>query len=423
MRLALGLEAAMSLTSRLAARLRDEFGKTFRSLRHPNFLIYSSGQLVSMTGTWMRTMALSWITYELTHSALLLGLVGLCTNVPVLILSLFGGMVADRYDRRRILVLTQWFSMAFSAVLTLLIATDSLSTWMILLFSAASGIVSAFEVPSRQAFVSDLVHGQDMVNAISINSVIFNTTRVIGPALGAIALAGLGATVCFALDTLSFVAAIYTLRQLKMEPKRRPEGEAKTAMSIMGGLRFAFGTADIRNILILTVFTSFFGFQFSALLPVFVTDVFHASASALGFLAAASAVGALGSSLVLASRGKPAELHRNICVASIGVGVTLLLFSFSRSLWLSAFIELFIGVFISMQMNSVNSFLQLKITDDVRGRIMSIYSMILLGAVPFGSVVIGSLADHVGAPLAVAACAVACMGAGVFYVTRGSKGD
>jgi MFS family permease len=412
----------MSLTTKLIARVRDEFGKTFRSLRHPNFLMYSSGQLVSMTGTWMRTMALQWITYNLTHSALLLGLVGLCANVPILVLSLIGGMAADRYDRRRILVLTQWFSMAFSAALTILVFTDSLAVWMILLFSAASGIVSAFEVPSRQAIVPDLVRGQDMVNAISLNSVIFNTTRVIGPALGAIALAGLGATVCFALDTLSFIAAIFTLRSLKIEAKPRRTKEQEQAASIKAGLRYAFGEPEIRNILILTVFTSFFGFQFSALLPVFVTDVFHASASALGFLAAASALGALASSLFLASRGKPAQLHRNICIASIGVGVTLLLFSLSRSLMLTAFIELFIGVFISMQMNSVNSLLQLKITDDVRGRVMSIYSMILLGAVPFGSVVIGSLTDRVGAPLAVAVCAIACLGAGVFYVTRGSKG-
>lgn len=368
-------------------------------------------------------MALSWITYELTHSALLLGLVGLCTNVPILVLSLFGGMVADRYDRRRILIITQWCSMALSAILTLLVATGSLSTWLILLFSVGSGIISAFEVPSRQAFVSDLVKGQDMVNAISLNSVIFNSTRVLGPALGAVALAGLGAAVCFALDTLSFVAALFTLHRLRMERKPRAEGGLQQATTVRAGLRFAFGNDEIRNILILTVFTSFFGFQFTALLPVFVTDVFHASASALGLLSAASAVGALGSSLFLASRGKPAALHRNICIASLGVGVSLLLFSLSHSLWLAAFVQLFVGVFISMQMNSVNSLLQLKITDDVRGRVMSIYSMILLGAVPFGSVVIGSLADRIGAPLAVAVCATACFGAGLFYVSRGSKGD
>jgi MFS family permease len=392
----------MAITSRLAARLRDEFGKTFRSLRQPNYLMYSGGQLVSMTGTWMQAMALSWITYSLTNSALLLGLVGVCTNIPVLFFSLLGGKVADRYDRRRVLIIGQWLSMAIAGVLTLLVFTDSLTVWMILLLSFAAGTVSAFEVPSRQAFVADLVHGQDMVNAISINSVIFNMTRVVGPALGAIALAGTGPTVCFAINTVSFSAAIFTLYKLRLEAKPRKEGEEEKSASISEGLRAAFGNPQIRNILVLTAFTSFFGFQFAALLPVFVKDVFNASPSALGFLSAASAVGALASSLFLASRGKPSELHRNICIAAVGVGVTLLLFALSRSLWLTAFIELFIGFSISMQLNSANSLLQLSVKDDVRGRVMSIYTMLLLGAVPFGSVVIGSLTDNVGAPLAVA---------------------
>lgn len=417
----------MSFFAQLAARLRGEFSKTFRSLRNPDFLKYSSGQLVSMTGTWMRTTALQWLTYELTHSALLLGLVGLCSNVPILLLTLFGGMVADRYDRRRILVITQWFSMTFSAILTLLVFTDVLQVWMILLFSVASGIVAAFEMPSRQAFVTDLVGKSDLVNAISLNSVIFNTTRIIGPAVGAVVLAGLGAVVCFALDTVSFIAALWTLRGLRTRKAAPQNADGKptsgAATSVVAGLRFAFGDAQIRNLLILTVFTSFFGFQFTALLPVFVTDVFHSSAASLGFLAAASAVGSLGASLFLASRGTPSALARNIRIAAIGVPATLLLFALSRNIFLTAGIELFIGAFISMQMNSANSMLQLKVSDDVRGRVMSIYSMILLGAVPFGSVAIGSLTDQIGAPWAVAVCAIACFCAGSFYVTRRTKGN
>lgn len=414
----------MAPFAQLAARLRGEFGKTFRSLRNRDFLKYSSGQLVSMTGTWMRTTALQWMTYELTHSALLLGLVGLCSNVPILVLTLFGGMVADRYDKRRILVATQWFSMTFSAILTVLVFTGVLQVWMILLFSVASGIVAAFEMPSRQAFVTDLVGKSDLVNAISLNSVIFNTTRIIGPALGAIALAGLGPTVCFALDTVSFIAALWTLHGLRSRTHGKRESDGTSgASSALAGLRLAFGDAEIRNLLILTVFTSFFGFQFSALLPVFVTDVFHSSATALGFLAAASAIGSLGASLFLASRGTPAALARNIRIASLGVPATLLLFALSRNIFLTAGIELFIGGFISMQMNSANSMLQLRVSDEVRGRVLSIYSMILLGAVPFGSVAIGSLTDRIGAPAAVATCALACFGAGLFYVTRRTKGN
>lgn len=409
----------MSLTTQLLARLRSELSQTFRSLRLPNFRTYSTGQLISMTGTWAQAMALSWITYQLTDSALMLGLVALCTNLPVLCLSLFGGMVADRYDRRRVILCTQWAAMANAGVLTVLVLTGSLQVWMIMLLSAAAGIATAFESPSRQAFVADLVHGQDMVNAISINSVIFNSTRILGPAIGAIMLAQFGAGICFAFNTLSFLAAIWTLHSLKLGQPRKQE--AKQHAPISEGLKIALGTPEIRAVLVLTLFTSFFGFQFAALLPVFVSDVFHASASALGFLAASSAVGALGASLFLASRGKPAQLHRNICVASVGLALTLFLFAISRTLWVTALIEVGIGIAISTQLNCTNSLLQLRITDAVRGRVMSIYTMIMLGAVPFGSVVIGYVADHIGAPLAVAVCAVACAGSAIYFVTRGRK--
>jgi predicted MFS family arabinose efflux permease len=233
--------------------------------------------------------------------------------------------------------------------------------------------------------------------------------------------------VCFALDTVSFVAAIWTLRGLRSRARAKPDADGKSVSSanssVWAGMRVAFGDATIRNLLILTVFTSFFGFQFSALLPVFVSDVFHSSATTLGFLAAASAIGSLGASLFLASRGTPAALARNIRIASLGVPATLLLFALSRNVFLTAGIELFIGGFISMQMNSANSMLQLRVSDEVRGRVMSIYSMILLGAVPFGSVAIGSLTDQIGAPWAVAVCAIACFGAGLFYVTRKTKGN
>lgn len=409
----------MSFTERLMARFRHEFSQTFRSLRHPNYLKYSAGQLVSLTGSWMQTTALAWIAYNLTNSALFLGLVGLFCNIPILALSLFGGMVADRYDRRRVLVVTQWLSMSLAVVLTALVFSGSLQVWMILALSVASGIISAFEVPSRQAIVVDLVKGQDLVNAISLNSVIFNTTRIIGPAVGALLLGRLGASVCFGLNALSFLAAIFTLRQLKLD---KPTASEKRATApLMDGVRAAFGVPEIRNILILTSLTSFFGFQFSTLLPVFVKDVFHATPEALGLLAAASAFGALTGSLFLASRGKHSELQRNITVASVAVAVTLGLFAFSSNLWLSAFIEVFIGIAISVQLNSANSLLQLTVPDNVRGRVMSLYTMILLGAAPFGSVAIGKLTDLFGAPLAVAVCAVACAGAAIFYLTRARK--
>ena len=403
---------------RLAAKLRGEFATTFSSLRHRDYLVYSIGQLVSMTGTWTQQIALAWITYSITHSAWLLGLVSLFANVPVLLLSLVGGMVADRFDRRRVIMITQYVEMALATLLTVLVFTNHLEVWMILGMSALFGVANAFEMPARQAFFPELVHGENLVNAISLNSVIFNITRMCGPALGAILLVAVGQAACFGLNALSFLAAIVTLHMLRPEITPAPKKKSKVPMS--EGLRIAFGTAPIRNIFILTFFTSFFGFQISALLPVFVSDVFHASAGSLGLLSAASALGALGGSLFLASRGKKEQLSRTAGLAAIGVALTLFAFSFSHSIWLSAAINIFIGVAVSMQLNSANSLLQLSVTDDVRGRVMSVYTMTMLGAVPFGSLAIGHLADIMGAPIAVLVCAVACGLSALFYITRKS---
>jgi MFS family permease len=403
----------------LPARIRHEAGQTFRSFKHRNYLIYSIGQLVSMTGTWMQTVALMWLTYDMTHSAWLLGVVGLFTNAPVLLLSLIAGKVADKFDRRKVIIITQWIELAQAAVLAGLVLTGSLSVWMILALSAMAGIANAFEAPARQALVPDLVRGDDLINAIGINSIIFNSTRMVGPAIGAILLATVGAGICFALNALSFVAAIATLKMLSLEPKPiSGTAEAKRQPSIKDGLRVAFGNDIMRNILVLTLFTSFFGFQISVLLPVFVKEVFHSTPASLGLLTAASAIGSLFASLVLASRGKQSVLHRSLRISSLAVPVMLFAFSLSHSLWLSTAIQVFVGLAISVQFNCNNSLLQLTVPNEYRGRVMSIYSMIMLGVLPFGSLAIGHVADLFGAPLAVAVCSVACALAGLFYVTR-----
>ena len=402
----------------LAAKVRGELRTTFSSLRHRDYLVYSIGQLVSMTGTWTQQIALAWITYSMTHSAWLLGLVSLFANVPVLLLSLLGGMVADRFDRRRVIMITQYVEMALAALLTVLVYTHHLEVWTILGISALFGIANAFEMPSRQAFFPELVHGENLVNAISLNSVIFNITRMCGPALGAFLLLAVGEAACFAVNACSFLAAIVTLHMLRPAQKAASRKNAKVPVS--EGLRIAFSTAAIRNIFILTFFTSFFGFQISALLPVFVSDVFHASAGSLGLLSAASALGALGGSLFLANRGKRDQLAYTAGLAAIGAAITLIAFSFSHSIWLSAAINIFIGISVSMQLNSANSLLQLSVTDDVRGRVMSVYTMTMLGAVPFGSLAIGHIADLIGAPNAVLICGVACGLSALFYVTRKS---
>jgi MFS family permease len=403
-----------------ARRLRGELSQTFRSLSHRNFRIYSAGQLVSLIGSWMQSVALQWIAFDMTHSAVLLGLVGLFTNIPVLLLSLPAGALADRFDRRKVLIITQWIELALAATLTVLVVFGVLQVWMILALSVVAGICTAFEMPSRQSLVPELVQGQDLVNALSLNSVILNFTRMVGPALGAVLLTSFGEGVCFGLNAASFLAAIVTLGMLHLQPKTSAATTTSQSgyASMKEGVRIALGNSEIRNLFILTFFTAFFGFQFTILMPVFVKEVYHQTAQSLGLLTSATAVGSLAASLFFASRAKPETLKRILKFAAVGVSLSLLAFAASPTMLLSLPILAVTGIAFSLQFNSSNSLLQLAVDDAVRGRIMSLYSMILLGSAPFGSLLLGYVSDLYGAPLAVTISGLACGICSLFYVTR-----
>lgn len=404
----------------LVRYLLDELGQTFRSLRHRNYRLYSLGQLVSLTGTWMQSIALQWLTYSLTHSAWMLGLIGLFSNLPVLLFSLPAGAVADRLDRRRVLIATQWVDLTLAAVLTGLAAAGCLHVWMIFVIAFLQGTCTAFEMPCRQAIVPDLVQGTDLVNALSLNSVILNFSRMVGPALGAIVLGVYGAAACFGLDAASYLAAIVTLSVLRLDKKPVDPSKPVSSgvVSMKEGLTAALGNSDIRNVFVLTFFTAFFGFQFSILLPVFVKDVFKEAAFSLGWLTSATAVGSLAASLFFASRGKPETLKRMLKFAAVGVSITLLALAASTSLAVALIVLVLTGIAFSLQFNGCNSLLQLSVTDALRGRVMSLYSMIVLGSAPLGSLVIGLVSDTYGAPFAVAICGLACGIGALFYITR-----
>jgi MFS family permease len=406
----------MNNTKKLGAKIGRELKQTFRSLRHRNFLVYSAGQLVSLSGTWMQSLALSWTTYNLTHSAWLLGLVAFCLNLPVLILSIFGGMAADKFNRRKIILATQWVQMVLSAVLALLVFTHTLQIWMLLVLSVLGGISTAFELPSRQAVIPDLVDQQDMVNAIGINSALFNTTRLIGPALAALLLARFGAAACFAVNALSYVAAIHTLRSVKIPRKQTVHNSNHSGA--WQGLVISWKTREIRQIFVLTTITGLFGFQFMTLLPVLVDKVFHASASTMGLFSAASAMGALCASLLMSHRSEASSLKGIVSAASASLAFCLMGLALSHSLALSTVIMILIGASIAVELNGANALLQLRVDDRVRGRVMGIYTMLMLGAAPFGSLLIGHLTDLFGIQAGIAVCAVACALASMFYSTR-----
>lgn len=413
------------------AKARKELGRTFRSLKDRNYRMYTIGQLVSTAGTWMQSVALSWTTYTIAHSASVLALVGFASNVPLLVLGLVAGVIADRYNRQKVLFLTQFLFMVSSGTLTYLAFTGVLSIGMIVAFTIITGVISAFESPTRQAFVADMVGKEsrrasmdyqdnskdDLVNVVALNSVVYQTTRLLGPSLAAIVLAWFGASVCFALNALSFSAALIAIYRIRIDGHNVAQAEAKRHRpSIKAGLQLAAKTPVVRNALILTSATSFLGFQIFVLLPVFVGDVLKAGAGALGALTSCSAAGALLGGLFMASRGKGAFLKRGVGYANLGLAGALICFSLSRNLYLSAAIEVFIGLFMTLQLSSTNSLLQMTVDEQFRGRIMSLYSMALFGIAPLGNLVMARFADQSGAPLTLLVSAILCALAAIVYL-------
>lgn len=395
-----------------------EFGQAFRSLADPNYRTYTIGQVISLTGSHIHNVALAWLTYQVTQSASLLAIVTLSSFVPVLLFSIIGGMIADRFDRRRVLMGTQVASIALASTLAFCVFTGNLSFWVLLVFGIIQGLENAVEMPVRQSFVYDVVGENRMVNAVGINSFIFNSTRFIGPAIAALILAFAGAGVCFVLNAVSFLAAIETIRRVKPVTKKQTEAPGAKKAPLTAGIRVAFSGKRIRNLLLLTGCSSFFAFQYSILLPVVVDKVVHGGPSHLSILTACAAIGSVLGSLVIASRGRKESLHKFIAWASIFPGIFLFLFSISTSVPLMAVMLVLLCLSFGIQLGSSNSHLQLIVPTEIRGRVMSVYTSVLIGAVPFGSLFAGRLADWYGVSLALSVCAVATFLSSLYYITR-----
>lgn len=403
--------------SRLLARIGNEFGQTFRSLRSPAYRTYAIGHIISMTGSQLQAVALAWTTYSITLSASKLGLTAMATYLPALFLGMVGGLVADRFDRRRVLMGAQVAGFLLAGALAALTAGGYISFGLILAFGFAQGLVNAIELPCRQAFVFDVVGAEDTVNAVSLNSMIFQTTRLIGPALAALLLPLVGDAACFALNAVSFLAALATLAMLAKSVKARAKPPADGARaSLRSGLALVANTPSLRNVLMLTASTSFFAFQYAIMLPVMVDKVLGGSATELGLITAAAAIGSMLGNLVLASRGRKEWLPRIIAISSVAPGLFLLLFALSNSFPLLLGAAALLSGSIALQLGSSNSFLQLTVPSDFRGRVMSFYTSVLMGSVPFGSLLVGHLADSIGAPRALALCACATIAGSVLYL-------
>ncbi len=366
----------------------------------------------------MQSIAQSWLVYRLTGSATLLGIVGFASQFPVFVLAPVGGAVADSYPRRHALIATQTAAMLLAFPLAALTLTNRIQVWHLIVFATLLGAISAFDVPIRQAFVVEMVGRDDLMNAIALNSSMMNGARIIGPAVAGVLVAAVGEGWCFLLNGVSFIAVIVGL--ILMNVGNRPPGEHRgpRVSAIIEGFHFVLHTRPIRDLLILLGLMSVMGMPYTVLMPIFADEIFNGGAKGLGLLMGSSGIGALAGALLLAGRQDVRGLGKWVMLSCGGFGVSLVLFALSRNFWISTLLLLPVGFTMMVQMASSNTLIQSMVPDQLRGRVMAVYSMMFMGMSPVGALLAGLLAHRLGAPLTVAAGGVVCIAGALVFRSR-----
>jgi MFS family permease len=389
-----------------------------RALRERNYRLFVSGQLVSLIGTWMQMVAQAWLIYRLTGSSALLGLIGFAGQIPVFLLAPLGGVIADRMSRHRILIATQGTMMVLALVLGALTLLEIIEVWQIFVLASILGLTNAFDIPTRQAFIVDLVPREDLVNAIALNSSMVNGARIVGPAVAGIVVATVGEGWCFLVNGLSYVAVLTALVRMRIVARARSAAPTSAWASVVEGFAFAWHTMPVRALLLLLGLVSLMGMPYAVLMPVFADRILAGGPDAYGILMSASGIGALGAAASLTVRKSVRGLGRWVAVSATGFGVCLMAFSSSRSLWLSTLLLIPAGFFMMMEMASSNTLIQSMVPDRLRGRVMSVYSMMFMGMAPLGALMAGALAEPIGAPATVAIGGAVCIGGGLIFGLR-----
>jgi MFS family permease len=400
-------------------KAQDGLRTIFRSLSHRNYRLFFGGQSLSLIGTWMQQIAISWLVYRLTHSAFMLGVVGFASRIPTFLLASAAGVLVDRWNRHRTLVVTQTLSMIQALILATLVMTEVVTIWEIIVLTVILGTINAFDVPARQSFVVDMIgKKEDLGNAIALNSSMVNGARLVGPSLAGILIAVVGEGLCFLINAISFLAVIVSLLAMKDIPKRPKALHAHFLRGLKEGFSYAFGFAPIRSLLLLLALVSLMGMGYMVLMPVFAKDILHGGPNTYGFLMGATGVGALAGALFLASRKSVIGLGRLIVVASGLFGAGLVALSFSRVFIPTMVLMAVVGFGMMVQMASTNTVIQTIVDEDKRGRVMSFYAMAFMGMTPFGSLLAGSLAHSIGVPLTVAIGGGTCLIGSVMFARR-----
>ena len=394
-------------------------GQLLRALESRNFRLFFIGQSVSLVGTWMQQVAISWLVYRLTGSAVLLGVVSFAGQIPSFLFSPLAGVLADRWDRRRLLLWTQALAMVQASLLASFVLTGLIQVWHLVALSCLLGIINAFDIPVRQAFVVEMVEKkEDLGNAIALNSSLVNSARLIGPSLAGLLIAVFGEGVCFLINAASYLAVIFAIGAMRLRPAKPRQNRKHVLHELREGVGYAVGSAPIRSILILIALMGLVGMPYTVLLPVFAREILQGGAHTFGFLMAAAGLGALASTIFLASRKSVLGLGKVIVIATGVFGLGLIGFALSRALPLSL---LFLGMtgFGAMAMiASSNTVVQTIVEDEKRGRVMSFFTMAVMGMTPLGSLAAGVSADAVGAPATLIVGGLACLITGSVFASR-----
>lgn len=394
-----------------------KFNIIFRSLRHRNYRLFFSGQSVSLVGTWMQRVALPWVVYRMTGSEVLLGVVGFAATIPSFLLAPFAGVLIDRWRRYRVMLVTQIISMIQAGILAWLSISGNLEIWHIIALSLALGCINSFDMPARHSFVINMVDGkEDIGNAIALNPMMFNGARLIGPSVAGIILDSAGEGACFLINAVSYIFVIFSLMIMNVTETREKKERVSISREMKEGLDYICGFAPIKHIILLLGLVSLMGASYQVLMPVYAKDVLQGDSHTYGFLMGGAGAGALLGAIYLASRDKVLQLGRLIPAATALLSTGLIAISLSSSFIISMFLILFTGLGMMTQTAASNTIIQTIADDDKRGRVMSFYTMALMGTAPFGSLLAGWMAKAIGTPWTIFIGGTVClMGALSFY--------
>jgi MFS family permease len=390
-----------------------------RALQHRNYRLFFSGQSISMIGTWMQMVAMSWLIYRLTGSVSMLGVIGFTSQIPTFILAPFAGVLADRWNRQKILLWTQLLAMLQASTLAYIVLSGTAQVWQVMTLAFLLGVINAFDIPVRQSFVVELVENrEDMSNAIALNSSMVTSARLIGPSVAGVLIAYIGEGGCFVINSISYLGVIMAIASMRLQPRKAKSEKRHILLELRDGFHYAYGFAPIRIILLLMMLMSFAGMPYVVLLPVFAKTILHGDAHTFGFLMAAAGFGALVSTIRLASRKSVLGLGRLIAF-SVGLfGVGIATFALSHSMVLSL-LSLCMAGFGSMSViSSCNTILQTIVDDDKRGRVMSFFTMSFMGTTPFGNLAAGLVADRIGPQNTLILGGTICLIGGIIFARQ-----